>query len=366
MRAARQISTAEGGRRSESYSVSKDGNKEHLLTFLSKLPHPLREVELRLVVMWAYFHKVYLYVADSVYDILRTNGSHDLQGLGDGTPASRTDEDMPREPSSSTGRTRWGAVRERRPRRTADELALDLVEAQEENSSLKKLLDTLKVEHCGLIKTHEELLGKLKSSAEAAEHAKLENRSLQEHIRQQQRSIAEGQKAAVELTQTKRELEVCRRERRDIEALLQVRTAELRDAQQYLGKSDTASYADVKRMVEALNSQIFQMAAQVVDAFPFQESRPQVLSEQIASRRDIISTSVGPELARIVAISSHSVDPILVQVMIQAYLARRANDIIIAWGIDLRSSYDKLLRGIYGNLMTAGKHVSMSPFISEY
>ncbi|KAI0804774.1 hypothetical protein BC629DRAFT_1591006 [Irpex lacteus] len=302
--------------------------------------------------MWAYFHKVYLYVADSVYDLLRTSESHDPQRLGDRTPASRTDEDMPRDPSSSTDRTRWGAVRERRPRRTADELVLDLVEAQEENSSLKKLLDTLKVEHCGLIKTHEELLGKLKSSAEAAEHAKLENRSLQEHIGQQQRSIAESQKAAVELTQTKRELEVCRRERRDIEALLQVRTAELRDAQQYLGKSDTASYADVKRMVEALNSQIFQMAAQVVDTFPFEEARSQVLSTQLARRRDFVGTFVGLELARVVAISSHSVDPMLVQVIIQAYLVRRASDTINTWAIGIPSAHNKMLHEINGRILS--------------
>ncbi|KAI0086058.1 hypothetical protein BDY19DRAFT_870475, partial [Irpex rosettiformis] len=115
--------------------------------------------------------------------------------------------------------------------------------------------------------------------------------------------------------------------------LLQARTAELKDAQQYLGKSDAVSYAEVQRMVEGMNSEIFQLSA------------------QFASICERVGKFVGSELTRIVATLPHADDPMLVQVMIQAYLARRVSSIVKSWVTELSFSRNQLLSKIHKNIL---------------
>ncbi|KAI0690377.1 hypothetical protein BC835DRAFT_1281177 [Cytidiella melzeri] len=114
----------------------------------------------------------------------------------------------------------------------------------------------------------------------------------------------------------------------EADVLLQVRTAELKDAQEYLSTSDAVSYADVQRMVENLNSKIFQTAAQVTDEFL-------------------------PKLARAVYKYSHEDNPILVQVLVQAYLVDRAAWVINAWSLPIDPAYQTILTEVHAKIFVA-------------
>ena len=140
-----------------------------------------------------------------------------------------------------------------------------------------------------------------------------------------------------------------------MEALLTVRSAELRDAQQYLGKVDAVSYADVKRMVETLNSQIFQLAAQVVDEFSFEKKRSYPMLEPVQESCKSIGTFLGSKFVGVVSTSAHADDPMLVQVMLQAYLSKRVRLIIKEWDTDLHPSYSGLLSKLHKNILEHGE-----------
>ena len=77
------------------------------------------------------------------------------------------------------------------------------------------------------------------------------------------------QRLCAEHSDTLRELDALRLAHQHMQSLLDTRTTELRDAQAYLSKADKIAHAEVQRMVENLNAQVFQLAALVTDSFTF-------------------------------------------------------------------------------------------------
>ncbi len=55
--------------------------------------------------------------------------------------------------------------------------------------------------------------------------------------------------------------------------LLDARGEELRNAQAFLTKADAYSYADIKAMVDALNSEIMQLASYMSDTLRLEQSQ---------------------------------------------------------------------------------------------
>lgn len=120
-------------------------------------------------------------------------------------------------------------------------------------------------------------------------------------------------------------------------ALLKIRTEELRAAEVFLTKADAISGEDVRRMVEALNAEIFQSAAHIADTcrnrsatfYPMVGTRAQTIRASAAA-------SVGERLVQELWDAQGCVESILIQVAVQACMARYAARIVGMWvpGVD--------------------------------
>ncbi|EED83895.1 predicted protein [Postia placenta Mad-698-R] len=113
-------------------------------------------------------------------------------------------------------------------------------------------------------------------------------------------------------------------------ALLETRSAELHDAQQYLTKADQLSDADILRVVEQLNSEIMQAGSGAVDTA-------------------IPAELVGAKMAELLQVVPHSDDTFCVQLALQAALVTLARWIIAKW-ILWPDCDDGDIRGIYAGI----------------
>ncbi|KAH9933534.1 hypothetical protein B0H21DRAFT_699480 [Amylocystis lapponica] len=139
------------------------------------------------------------------------------------------------------------------------------------------------------------------------------------------------QKQNIALAEAERTATALRNERDDAQALLKTRTEELRAAQVYLTKTDGISEGDVRRMVEGLNAEIFQNAAMIADAYQHH---------------------IGPRMLRMFNSAVGPIDPILIQVAVQACMVKYASDTIVTWdlGVDEKRGF---LDRVYHHLRDA-------------
>ncbi|EED79478.1 predicted protein [Postia placenta Mad-698-R] len=112
-------------------------------------------------------------------------------------------------------------------------------------------------------------------------------------------------------------------------ALLDMRSSELKDAQRFLTKTDPLSDADVVRMVEHLNSQIFQAAARIADSVNFPHSN----TARHGSRAGHL---VGPVLAKLLQQVSHADDAFCMQLALQAGIIAWTKWLLETWNFDPR------------------------------
>ncbi|PCH36677.1 hypothetical protein WOLCODRAFT_82678 [Wolfiporia cocos MD-104 SS10] len=117
------------------------------------------------------------------------------------------------------------------------------------------------------------------------------------------------------------ELDALRRTHQQTADLLETRTADLRDAQLYLTKTDSVSDAEVLALVEQLNSQIYQAAAQISDSTDF-------------NNIERIMPLVGEALVGLLGIVRHQDDPICIQIALQASTVGFACRIIATWAFE--------------------------------
>ncbi|EKM51022.1 uncharacterized protein PHACADRAFT_103462 [Phanerochaete carnosa HHB-10118-sp] len=145
--------------------------------------------------------------------------------------------------------------------------------------------------------------------------------------------------------ETSRELEHVRTAHNNTKTLLATRTAELRDAQAYLTKTDAVSNADVQRMIEGLNAQIFQLSALVADSFTYSPRRPLV-----AKPRQNVGRWLGTPITDFIYSYPHSDDNIWVQLALQTASAAFASRSIGAWDLRFNAAQNRLLTEIHKHL----------------
>ncbi|KAI0701305.1 hypothetical protein BC835DRAFT_1253227, partial [Cytidiella melzeri] len=141
-----------------------------------------------------------------------------------------------------------------------------------------------------------------------------------------------------------RALDVSRLKQQEMEALLKVRAAELRDAQVSLGKPHSISHGDVQRMVDKLNAEVYQMSALITDQLQFEEKRSSWHFQRSQSAYEHVNCVVGSGLAYAVAICSHGGDPTLAQVTIQAYCVERISWAVQTWSLFTEPSHNAVLK----------------------
>lgn len=140
-----------------------------------------------------------------------------------------------------------------------------------------------------------------------------------------------------------------RQELLDLRTLLSTRTRELRDAQTNRPVIDATSLADVRRMVERLNAESFQLSASLADTFTF-----------LASHKDHDSArelrkKISPRLVGLLQAARHDTDPFCVQMILQSYISSAAAECSTRWFFDPLDTHNTLLQSLYGNVQSHGK-----------
>lgn len=131
-------------------------------------------------------------------------------------------------------------------------------------------------------------------------------------------------------------------------SLLKTRSSELEDAQKFLTRTDPLSDADILRMVEHLNSQIFQAAARIADSVTFLPStpttgRPEAHAGQL----------VGPKLANLLRHVSHTEDFVCVQLALQTGMVSWTIWLVETWSFDPQGD-DELFHAMYAHIKEKG------------
>lgn len=211
-------------------------------------------------------------------------------------------------------------------------------------------------EYAKLEEAHRSLQAEKRDAEAALNSAWRERDAAAEGAREYQQKFEEVQGEAAkwreQAVQTSRELKRLRTSFDQLESLLDTRTAELRDAQAYLTKSDTVSDADVRRMVEDLNAQIYQLSASITAAVATW-GRP-ADGEHLRAAYDRASLLIGAPIMRYVLDAADGDDHIWAQLGLQAVLAVHTSWLIAMWDVRLSPEENEILRRIHVRLFEEG------------
>ncbi|KAI0350809.1 hypothetical protein OH77DRAFT_1430635 [Trametes cingulata] len=148
-------------------------------------------------------------------------------------------------------------------------------------------------------------------------------------------------------------------ENKNLKALLETRTAELKEAQTYLSKVDDVTDSEVVRLVDRINSLIFQTAAKIADDFlRFYGARDDSALAEAAAGRLEKSTLVGTQLLQALRTEDHSEDPILVQIALQVVMSTFLYHLASPWF----TSFDKQTAFVHSIYAEMCKHEPQSVF----
>lgn len=148
---------------------------------------------------------------------------------------------------------------------------------------------------------------------------------------------------------TSEQIKSMRQELLDLRMLLNVKTHELRDAQTNHPTNDATSLADVRRMVERLNAESFQLSASLADRFTFLDSHHK--SKAAVGLRKRIS----PRLVGLLQAVRHDTDPHCVQMILQSCISSFAADCSERWFSNPTDPRNILLQSLYEKIRMTGE-----------
>ena len=146
------------------------------------------------------------------------------------------------------------------------------------------------------------------------------------------------------------------RELEETKKLLQMKTTELRDAHTYLGTIDTVSHSDILRQLERVNSEIMQVAAQIADPRLFHPGKDFDDGDRERLRREIGAKFGKPVADLLVQVRKGSAEIIVVQLVLQAALARSAAVVADIWSVDILSAWGLEFSDVTGPGNADGGH----------
>ena len=172
-----------------------------------------------------------------------------------------------------------------------------------------------------------------------------------------ERKESERVRAMHEMESLRQELAGLRASHREQQTLLETRGAELRETQVFLSTSDTFSHADILQMVQHINDEIFQLAAQITEAWP---SKGRVHQEQVVAEcAERARAYVGDGLVEFVARAGAAKDTGFVQMVLQSAMAHFLAQIAGSWDGMPDYGKDALLTGIYASMLRTGETKSV-------
>lgn len=193
------------------------------------------------------------------------------------------------------------------------------------------------------------------SLATALKRATADAKSLR---RKNDKLKAELHDHGVDAAQAQRELAALRKDLADTKALLLVRSDELRGVQAYVSTADKMSVAEVRRIVERLNAQTFQVAAALADNFRYRSDDKGLDKQRVQEEREALGAvrgMLGGRLVGILRAVRHDVDPYCVQVALQACLSVCVAEMSSQWGGPPGDDGAKNMSSIYKKIRAAGE-----------
>lgn len=225
--------------------------------------------------------------------------------------------------------------------------------------------------------TKEEELAALRSEFDRVKSELEELEKLLESTRKQNKILEDQVKQQTEKAQLlKDEALQIKTEHAQTVHLLKTRTLELKGAEAFLTKTDALSGADIIRMLNTLNSEIYQTAALVAESFEFKEQKSEgrgwrEVKEVEKTKGEVEDTEggvedtgenaegaggrmgkgkgkevemvevyasateiLGPRMVELLKTSEHHEDPTLIQIAFQAGMSAYTNWILTSWYFD--------------------------------
>lgn len=226
---------------------------------------------------------------------------------------------------------------------------------EEEQNSLRRLVNKREAELEEERKTTASLRDELAKLAKRSHDvdveknaAKKQNATFSDKIKE---LVAQNKQQAAELQKRATE-------QKQMEELLEERTAELKGAQTFLTKADQLSGADVIKLVEELNAEIMQTAANMAEAFVVEEKKldPEGKEQESDETRAAIARAeeiISPRLTDLLRMSQHHEDPILIQTAFQSGMAAYTHWMISSWCFESPED-EHMLSEIYARVREAG------------
>ncbi|PCH36685.1 hypothetical protein WOLCODRAFT_20687 [Wolfiporia cocos MD-104 SS10] len=227
---------------------------------------------------------------------------------------------------------------------SAEKLLLEIQErSREESASLAKAQGEKGQLERALLDLQEEL----KQTYADFERTEQNRRCLKTHIAELQKAMEDDMQRQQQVDKAhERALAALRAKHQDTATLLETRTSELHAAQAYLNKADSLSEADLLRMVSELNSNVYQLTAQMAD-YNLDLNRTQPLEQKwVNEMKTKVEKYIGPRLLQLVVVRMHSAEPICVQVALQSAIIRFATSVIVSWTFH-HNAANNILKRIY-------------------
>ena len=162
----------------------------------------------------------------------------------------------------------------------------------------------------------------------------------------------EARQCAIKLDEMERQLAFVSKKREEVQALLESRTADLRDAQAFLSMTDEVPDTKVLDIVRQLNAAIFQTASNITDedSLSYGETRPSTDS-------DTLKKWLGAPLLVLI----RSVDPdflsIVIQTALQAGISQYVANLAGSWDLGAFEECGKVFKEVYEDIRDHGTPV---------
>lgn len=146
-------------------------------------------------------------------------------------------------------------------------------------------------------------------------------------------------------------------EQKHLKDLLDARAGELKAAQTFLSKADQFAGGDVINLVQQLNAEILQTAANMADQLNVEEKNVDVKGQESDETTFAIARTeeiIGPRLTELLRSSEHHQDPILIQTAFQTGIAAYMHWMISSWCFESPED-EHMLSEIYARVREAGR-----------
>ena len=164
----------------------------------------------------------------------------------------------------------------------------------------------------------------------------------------------ENQRLVSKFDELQRKYKNEKKARGEAQGLLDVRTTELKEAQEFLSMTDDIPDTELVRIVQALNASIFQVAAAIVD-------EPRLCFSPRSVNRRKVSPPLGMNYRLFSLMRSLRSDelPTAVQVALQEGIANSISNLASTWDFCSTKDGDRLFSDLYRRIRSRG-----TPFIS--